>query len=66
MYLDSHSLCYDRQTPNGDFMLRKRMIESLPSKPSVKTINLFEMTAVAKDEEKQKVLKEKLGLWLQW
>ncbi len=38
---DSQMLTYDRDYPNGDHNLRERIVQNLPSKPKVYSINLF-------------------------
>jgi hypothetical protein len=39
--LDSTNLCYDRSTPDGNYVLHARTLEALPEKPKVYTINMF-------------------------
>ena len=58
MALDSEYLLYDRKSPNGDHKLRERVAASLPSKPKVYSVNLFELSQVADKGEKLKTLTE--------
>lgn len=57
--LDSQSLNYDRKTPNGEYLLKERVIQNLPSKPKMFVANVFEINNIAQAEEKLKYLQEK-------
>ena len=43
---------YDRKVPNGQFVLFKRTLESLPSKPNVHVVNVFELARIVGDNVK--------------
>lgn len=56
LVLGTDELNYDRQTPKGSLIFRERIISSLPTKPHVHKINLFQLTSFGPNEEKIKHL----------
>ncbi len=59
---DSDTLCYDRVAPNGSFLLKERVANSLDAKPKVFTVNLFTLNGLADKEAKIKYLTEQCGI----
>ena len=57
--MDSENLCYDRQTPNGNFRIRERVAQQLTQKPTIYQVNVFNLSNIAEKEEKIKFLNEK-------
>jgi hypothetical protein len=41
---DSNYLTYDREIPNGDFLMRERTAHNLPSKPTIYSLNVFTLS----------------------
>lgn len=62
--LDSENLCYDRQTPNGNFRIHERVAQQLTQKPTIYQINVFNLSNIAEKEEKIKFLNEKCDVKL--
>ena len=62
--LDSENLCYDRQTPNGNFKIHERVAQQLTQKPKIYQINIFNLSNIAEKEEKIKYLNEKCDIKL--
>ena len=62
--LDSENLCYDRQTPNGNFRIHERVAQQLNQKPTIYQINVFNLSNIAEKEEKIKFLNEKCDVKL--
>jgi len=59
--IDSNTLCYDREVPNGRGLIMQRAIQGLPSKPKTYFVNIFMLKKYEK-EEKAQYLKEKVGM----
>ena len=62
--LDSETLCYDRQTPNGNFRIHERVANELTQKPNIHIINVFNLSNIPEKEEKIKFLTEKCNVKL--
>lgn len=52
--LDSTNLNYDRETPNGDFVLLERTLKALPTQPKVHVVNIFNLARIVGDDAKTK------------
>eukprot|EP00347_Sterkiella_histriomuscorum_P010629 403375536 len=51
--LDSTNLNYDRVSQNGDAVLLHRTIETMPSKPKIHVVNVFQLAKLTGDNAKE-------------